>query len=444
MDLHFYKGLKFKMTIVFSVVFILINIVFSRYTYLYFKKSFTKNYNKYLFSRAKTLLDRTEINPDLIALPDSGESIRVFTHRKQQQRIIFQSPGQIQRLVAPVRSGVVDSLGLHGVYLQKENDDGNPTELFLTVSNRELESKLRHLSLLMVLATLCSVLISALAVYAAAGWLLKPVKFIIRQATQINSERLNERINVSYTNDELQQLTENINAMLGRIEQEQQLQNSFFAAASHELRTPLAVLRAETELELVKSYPPAINSLLNSQLQEISRLQHIVEQFLLIGQLKHKGLKLFCSEVDLSEQILKVFNRNQLFLQQKALKTKIDFDENLPSFIVPGDREKLEVVWQNLLQNAIKYAGKNSMVNCTIKQEGNDTVVTFQNNTDEERIPTQDLGKAFTGASTSSGSTGLGLWLCKQLIDLHQGDLLFYSAKNSFSVSVKLKTIKIN
>ncbi len=439
MNIKFYKGFKFKMTLVFSVTFILINVLFSRYTYLYFKKSFIENYNKYLFSRATALINKTEINPDLIALPDTGESIRVFYHNYNHQPIIvFQSPGNIKFVNPPFQSGVVDTLDVHGVYLKKENYDGRPVELLLTVSNFNLTNRLKKLSYLMITATLLSVLISAIAVYIAAGWLLKPIRFIIGQATAINSGRLNERLQVTETHDELQQLTETINNMFGRIEQEQQLQNNFFAAASHELRTPLAILQAETELNLGNHFSADITTFLKSQLQEIVRLQHIVQQFLLVSQLKHNGLKLFITEVDIAGQLLKVFERNSLLLKQSGLKTSLVFDEEMQSFIIKGDKDKLETVWQNFVQNVIKYADKNSMVICNVSQIGNDVIVSFENKITVKQIPINTLGKAFQSSSSIGTSTGLGLWLCKQIVQLHHGKIDFYSSNYSFTVRVTL------
>ncbi|GGH03822.1 HAMP domain-containing sensor histidine kinase [Mucilaginibacter phyllosphaerae] len=436
---YFYKGLKFKIALVFSVVFIVINVIFSNVVYRYFKEAYIGNYNKYLYNRAKTIINRTEINPDLIALPDSGESIRVFYHDNNNLPVVvFQSPGIIAQLSVPYQSGLTDSLGQHGVYLKNEYADGRPVELFLTVSNTQLVKKLNHLSFLMIAATLASVLISAVTAYLAAGWLLKPIRLIANEAAEINTSRLSTRLKVSQTHDELQQLTETINSMIARIADEQQLQNNFFAAASHELRTPLANLQAETELYLSKSTHTDNRNLFISHLEEINRLQEIVEQFLLISQFKHQGLAINKKPADLSDQLLRVFTRNRFLAQRLQIKTTLHFATDIKSFEVHSDNDMLEVVWQNLLQNALKYAESGSEVICEVKQESSNLNITFKNKTKEKQLTAQSLTDAFTTNRSLNSGAGLGLWLCKQIIDAHSGYLNITAYDNSFLVSITL------
>ncbi|AMR31083.1 hypothetical protein A0256_06425 [Mucilaginibacter sp. PAMC 26640] len=439
MHRYFYKGLKFKITLLFCLVFMVINVIFSRVVYQNFKSAYVGNYNKYLYTRAQTIINRTEINPDLIALPDSGESIRVFYHNNARQLVtVFQSPGIISKLKTPYQTGIVDSLGQHGVYIKKEDFDGRPVELFLTVSNLPLMSKLANLSLLMMLATIGSVLVSSIAAYLTAGWLLRPIRSIVKQATQINSNQLDKRLDVAQTHDELQQLAETINAMIARIAHEQELQNNFFAAASHELRTPLAILQAETEMHLSNKGGETDKQLLTSQIQEINRLQQIVEQFLLISQFKHKGLIINKRSTDLSDQLLKVFARNRFAADRQQIKTTIHFGNNIQSFNIDGDSDKLEVVWQNLLQNALKHAPKQSIIICEIEQQGTGLEIIFKNTTAEEQVRTDNLTDAFTANQSLQAGSGLGLWLCKQIISAHNGSMAISAGDHTFNVLVTL------
>lgn len=436
---YFYKGLKFKIAFVFSVVFIVINVIFSIVIYRYFKSAYLSNYNKYLYNRAKTIINRTEINPDLIALPDSGESIRVFYHDNNRQPVIvFQSPGVISRLSVPYHQGMTDSLGQHGVYMSKENFDGHPVELLLTVSNAQLVSKLNHLSFLMIIATIVSVLASAVTAYLAAGWLLRPVRSMAKEAAQINTSRLSTRLKVLPTHDELQQLTETINGMIGRIAHEQEMQNNFFAAASHELRTPLANLQAETDLYLSKSTDQENRQLFMSHLEEINRLQEIVEQFLLISQFKHQGLSINKRPADLSDQLLKIFARNRFLAERLKINATLHFDNDIKNFEVYGDGDKLEVVWQNLLQNALKYAETGSEVLCEVKQQPSQLNITFKNKAMDKQLNVPGLTDAFTTNHSPNSGAGLGLWLCKQIVDAHNGQLNISITDNVFSVSVTL------
>ncbi len=436
---HFYKSIRFKITLVFSVVFLLINIVLSSFTYRYFKNTYLNNYNKYLFNRAKTILSRTEINPDLIALPDSGESIRIFYHDNSGRPVtVFQSPGPIARVLAPYRHGVTDTLEQHGVYLERENYDGRPVEILLTVPNKYIVARLRHLSLMLLLTTLASVLAGSVASYFASAWLLKPIRNLARQAADINTNRLDKLLNVRPTHDELQQLGETINNMLGRIAHEQEIQNNFFAAASHELRTPLAILQAETELRLNNTAEVSERSLFQSQLTEIKRLQQVVEQFLLVSQLKHKGLVLNHQPTDLSDQLLTVFARNAQLAQMQQTQIVLNFSNDISSFQLNADADKLEVVWQNLLQNAIKHSPKGATVTCEVLPTADGLKVVFKNKVVGQSIAVNELTNAFTTNRSVTSGSGLGLWLCRQIIDAHGGSLQLLAKKEMFVAEVSL------
>jgi signal transduction histidine kinase len=436
---HFYKGIRFKITLVFSVVFLLINIVLSSFTYRYFKNAYLNNYNKYLFNRAKTILSRTEINPDLIALPDSGESIRVFYHDNSGRPVsVFQSPGTIARVQAPYQLGVTDTLGQHGVYMKRENYDGRPVEILLTVPNKYITARLRHLSLMLLFTTLASVLAGSVASYFASMWLLKPIRNLARQAADINTNRLDKRLSVRSTHDELQQLGETINNMLSRIAHEQEIQNNFFAAASHELRTPLSILQAETELRLNNISAVAERALYESQLTEIKRLQQVVEQFLLVSQLKHKGLVLNSRPTDLSDQLMSVFARNTQLAQTRQTKTILNFSNDVSSFQLNADADKLDVVWQNLLQNAIKHSPKGTAVNCDVLPIANGLKVVFKNLVAGQFVPVDDLTDAFTTNRSVTSGSGLGLWLCRQVVEAHGGNLQLSFDEGIFVAEVSL------
>jgi signal transduction histidine kinase len=240
------------------------------------------------------------------------------------------------------------------------------------------------------------------------------------------------------THDELQQLGETINDMLGRIAYEQEIQNNFFAAASHELRTPLAILQAETEFKLNNAIEASEFSLLQSELTEIKRLQQVVEQFLLVSQLKHRGLVLNHQPTDLSDQLLTVFARNAQLAKMQQIQTLLNFSIDVVSFQLNADADKLEVVWQNLLQNAIKHSPKGATVSCDVLPIAGGLKVVFKNKVVGQLIAVNELTNAFTTNRSVTSGSGLGLWLCRQIIDAHGGNLQLSTAEGMFVAEVSL------
>ncbi|QXV63756.1 HAMP domain-containing protein [Mucilaginibacter sp. 21P] len=433
MSLRFYKGLRFRIALAFSVLFALVSVLFSQYTYHFFSDLLKSNYNRYLFSRANAILSRTEFNPTLIALPDSGEAIQTFYHDHRKERVtLFHTPGLIQQVVPPYRSGVSDTLGLRVVYVKRTDYADNTIELLFGVSNQYLHQKLNYLRWLMIASTLLSVFLSAAISYWVAGWLLGPIRALINGAKRIDLSNLTQRVPVSQTEDELQELGETFNAMLARIKQEQQQQTAFFAAASHELKTPLAVLQAQTEYHLTQPTAADHHQLLLSQLQEIKRLQDIVSQFLATSQIQYGQFKSHLTQVDLSEQLLRIFERNKGLLLQKQLRPTLHFDKHAATYFIRGDAEKLDMVWQNLLQNALYYTPIGGSIRVDLKIDDEKVEIIFTNDTVETAVDVAKLGTAFYTNSGLPKSTGLGLWLSRAIIHLHHGKLSLHSDHYQF------------
>jgi signal transduction histidine kinase len=276
------------------------------------------------------------------------------------------------------------------------------------------------------------------ASYFASTWLLKPIRNLARQAADINTHRLDKRLRIKPTHDELQQLAETINDMLGRIAHEQEIQNNFFAAASHELRTPLAILQAETELRLNQSDEAADQKLFQSQLTEIRRLQQVVEQFLLVSQLKHQGLVLNTRPTDLSDQLMTVFARNTPLAQTRQTQTILNFSNEVESFVLDADADKLDVVWQNLLQNALKHSPQGITILADILPATTGLKVVFKNEVADQQMSVPHLANAFTTNRSVTSGSGLGLWLCKQIIEAHGGQLQLSVTGGMFLAEVYL------
>src|SRR6185312_7995192 len=154
----------------------------------------------------------------------------------------------------------------------------------MIIGNAPSEVNLLQLRNMLVISTILSALISAAVSYVLARILLLPLQRIIRAARNITTNEMPDPIPVNGTRDELHDLSVTINEMLLRIDEALQQQQNFFGSASHELKTPLAILRTELEVGLRKQgLEEGLRQLLSNQLEEISRLQAIVNEFLVVS-----------------------------------------------------------------------------------------------------------------------------------------------------------------
>jgi two-component system heavy metal sensor histidine kinase CusS len=309
---------------------------------------------------------------------------------------------------------------------------GNPTAL---------EANLRSLLSLLFVICILSVLISALASYVVARLLLVPLQRIIQAARNITTNKMRDPIPVNGARDELHELSVTINEMISRIDEAVQQQQNFFGSASHELKTPLAILRTELEVGLRKpGLEEGLRQLLSNQLEEITRLQTIVNEFLVVSQLRVGAPSIYKKPFDLSVLIVKVFNQLLSLLRQKNFEPVIHFDEEVADFIIQADEDKIRIVLLNLLENAAKYGVKDTAIICKVEKPVGveELTVQFVNTTNEEKVATDHLQVAFYRSDLVQKGAGLGLWLCNEIIRLHHGRIEVTSGHHRFEVTVNL------
>jgi len=311
----------------------------------------------------------------------------------------------------------------------------------MAVNDAVLQTGLR--SLRNIVFTVCglSALTATVASYLVARLLLVPLQRIIHAARNINTNKMRDPIPVNGTKDELHELSVTINQMISRIDEAVQQQQNFFGSASHELKTPLAILRTELEVGLRKpGLEEGLRQLLSNQLEEISRLQAIVNEFLVVSQLRVGSPSIYIKPFDLSVLIVKVFNQLLPLLRQKNLEPVIHFDEEAEDFIVQADEEKIRIVLLNLLENAAKYGVKDTAIICKVDKpvSVSELSVQFVNTTNEEKVATDNLQVAFYRSDLVQKGAGLGLWLCNEIIRLHHGRIEVSSGRHQFEVTVNL------
>ena len=134
-------------------------------------------------------------------------------------------------------------------------------------------------------------------VSVALGWLvagraLRPVREMTAATQRISEDNLHERLAVAGPRDELKELGDTIDGLLGRLEQAFSAQRRFVANASHELRTPLTTMRAALDVALAKPEPapPQTVALAGRLRTELDRIDKLLEAFLVLARAQHRSL----------------------------------------------------------------------------------------------------------------------------------------------------------
>jgi len=211
-----------------------------------------------------------------------------------------------------------------------------------------------------------------------------------------------------------------------RLKELERIRQDFVANVSHELRTPLTTIKgyAETLLEGALKEEVAFQFIQVIKRQS-DRLTKIVEDLLTLSKIESKEFQLKGEKVYLSELIDDVLD----FVKEEAEKKKICIDA-VPvtsSLIIEGDRNILEQVLFNLLDNAIKYGREGGKVTVSaLQKDQREIEISVRDN--GIGIPKEDLPRIFErfyrvdkGRSQELGGTGLGLSIVKHLVQTHGG-----------------------
>lgn len=221
-------------------------------------------------------------------------------------------------------------------------------------------------------------------------------------------------------------------------------QRDFVSDASHELRTPLTIMRGELDLALKKSRTGReYQNALRGTLSEVHRLEHLVDDLLLLAQSDQRSLLPSTESVNITETLQSAQKR----LQQYAVKhaVTVEFETQTSQLQVAGSQTMLERLFTNIISNAIKYSDNSSVVTIRLSKRNDSVHITI---TDHGRGMTKiALKRAFDrfyreSDSRSDEGIGLGLAISKSITEKHHGTLQIDSTKGSgTTVTIRLPII---
>lgn len=303
-----------------------------------------------------------------------------------------------------------------------QQSSGNIVSVVLAKENSATYDQIRGIRSWMILANFGAAILSFVAALVVSKFTLKPIQNIIDKAKNIKASEKMARLPVSSANDELTDLSETINEMITRIEQSIRNQNQFFASAAHELRTPLANMLSELELSLSKNTDRSEQALLESQREEVVRLKYVVQDFLLMSQLKADTLTLNTEVFRLDDLVYDILEKMKHSIDNAQFEVHFSIDESVTNLSICADMAKMESILVNLIQNALKFGDNQRGLSILISLKKQDLLLEVSNYSDQNK-------------QNRSGN-GLGLWICDQLA--RKQSFVFKSVRNGDSFIASL------
>jgi signal transduction histidine kinase len=256
-----------------------------------------------------------------------------------------------------------------------------------------------------------------------AGRALRPVARITATARKVAAEGdLGQRIALDGPADELRELADTFDAMLERLDRTFASQRSFVANASHELRTPLAIIRAEIEerLDDPRVTKADLETMAGVVHDAVGRSEALITSLLILA--RGQGALRRHDSVDLAELIRTVLANNE----GEAAARGVGIETALQPAACHGDRQLLERVIVNLIENALRYNHPGGFVRVALSETDRRAVLEVSNS--GEPVPAAAIPRLFDpffrideSRSRDSGGAGLGLSIVAAVAEAHGG-----------------------
>lgn len=297
-------------------------------------------------------------------------------------------------------------------------------------------------------ALVSSLIFSIVISIFLSKYIFKPLTKITEQVKLISSEHLHLRLELKNNNDEMDHLAATFNDMLNRIETAFESQNNFISNASHELRTPLTSIIGFADVSLSKER--AVDDYIETIkiiLEEAEKLDRKTKALLFLAQTGFNGKSMKFKLVrmdqllwDVKETVEKINPESQIFIDTSLMP------ENPKKLKIQGNEQLLHLAFSNIVSNGCKYSDyKTVTVSIGVSDKHIIIVVTDQG----IGIPSNEMPYIYDPFFRASNTKnyegyGIGLPLTRNIIKIHQGQILVSSEENQGTiVQIKLPIASI-
>ncbi|HSZ71271.1 MAG TPA: ATP-binding protein [Cytophagaceae bacterium] len=445
--------IQHRLTLLFSLIVASIVLIFSFITYIlyadYRNDEFYKRLKDKALTTARLLVDAKEVDKDSLRIIIDQNTInelyqeKVIIYDKRNDLVYSSINGDAisrdKTLMDKVRKNKYIE------YVEKENEviglyyreNGADYVVFVSAFDKYGKRKLESLMYFLALSSFISVLITIVAGTFFAGRAIEPIIEINKQVSTITIENLSSRVKTQNSKDEIDQLAQNFNEMLDRIEHSVKIQKSFINNASHELRTPLAVINSQLDVALSQNREvEEYESILKSLQEDARKMTNLVNTMLVLARSEEQRKGIIKDSIRVDELILSVQDELiGLYPNYKVDFSYISMPENDLCMTIKGHELLLRSAFMNLIENACKFSS-NHLAKVRINSDEENLVVHIYDN--GIGIPEQEVSRIFDPFYRADNGRqirgfGIGLSICKRAIDLHKGKITVRSQLNAGS-----------
>ena len=263
---------------------------------------------------------------------------------------------------------------------------------------------------------------------------IAPVEEIRQAAKRITAQRLDQRLPVPATNDEIAGLIEMLNTTFERLQRSFEQSARFSADASHHLKTPIAILRADVEEILADvDCSQSTQERAEGVLHRVHHLSSVVDNLLLLSRADAGRVELSKAEVEIGEVLEGILDDAVTLAEPLDLTVEANIPKHL---VLKADPTFLGMIAQNLVENAVKYNIPGGRIRVEARAVNGDVEMTIGNTGDG--IPKGRAGLLFERFYRVRGGArvpghGLGLSIARELARAHGGDVELVHSDGSWT-----------
>jgi signal transduction histidine kinase len=337
-----------------------------------------------------------------------------------------------------------ETLGYDMKYVAVRIDDNGDVlgvvRFAMPLSEVQLEMQIIYRAVL--LGAVVALVIALTVAFFLSKSMTSPIREMKEIAQRLAEGDFSRKVRIK-SRDELGELAKSLNTMADELQAKMEnlkrmdrVRTDFVANVSHELKTPLTLIKGyiETLEDKAINDTKKAGKFISIIKDHTNRLSNIIDDLLGLSE-----LELSRDSIEKSEFDLKILIDDVVLGFGHALAAKrqeLTIEPQGSNFKIKADRDKIEQVFVNLIDNAIKYTGESGKIEICLVQQNGEVVVTVEDN--GIGIPTEDLDRVFErfyrvdkARSRQLGGTGLGLGIAKHIVLAHKGQIHIESDVNS-------------
>ncbi|MCF8002058.1 MAG: HAMP domain-containing protein [Halanaerobiales bacterium] len=256
-----------------------------------------------------------------------------------------------------------------------------------------------------------------------SGYLTTPLIKINNAAHKIARGEYRQTINIR-GNDEIATLGKTFNKMAAKLNQLEEIRNESINNFAHELRTPITNINNYLEAIEDKILEPDPQTIQEIK-EELQRLINLINKLRDLNEAEENIINMQKEKIDLKQLLKNVMSKYKLQADKKNISIAEKYPHN--NLILKGDRDSLETIFNNLLENAIKYTNINGSIILKVFSD-QEIKITLENSgtgIDQKDLPYifERFYRADNSRNLNNDGSGIGLNIVKKLIEAHNGKI---------------------